>query len=248
MKKKPKVKRIIGYFFPILVTVVFTIYITWWLEEEASLRYYQSEQFQASSGKVKVTENVDLHIESIKYKDKSISSIKVIRYILLNEDVKSIRESAKFFFAKGDGRILDSTDVLDIDVNMLSPLSFPLLWERFYYSEDKPGFELLNLIGKSRVLITLVLDTYKFPELANSEIQMHKLPGGIAPLPTYERLITFTVFNFILWIILAAFIWGSSWCILNIILGNYSTGARIVNWILIKIGLERISFIPKDKE
>ena len=47
-----------------------------------------------------------------------------------------------------------------------------------------------------------------------------------------------------LWLIGAAFIWSSLWLLLNISLGNYSSGAKLTFLLLSKLGLTML--IPED--
>ena len=87
--------------------------------------------------------------------------------------------------------------------------------------------------------VSLIIDTGKFPELADKDIQMRNVSRKgekMIQITAQPRTLTFTVPRFIVFLVLTACTWGLAWCILNAILGNYSTGAKIFDWIFKKCG------------
>ena len=62
-----------------------------------------------------------------------------------------------------------------------------------------------------------------------------------------KTVISMTVKNLVLWFISVACLYSIAWLILNIFRKNWSTGARILDWIIRKIFGDDKGFIPEEE-
>lgn len=220
------------YILGIIIPTIFSFYLGIWLQGDVKLLYVQGIDREVSidnqEDRLLVTID-DLQFTSSQGKS---ANYRLVGMTVMNDDRRSLPGGEKFFFQVGDAPIPEEA-IKNMRFNSFSNGDLidvqPLQHNRF-----GTGFEVVSgLPGLSQVSITLTLDVGNFPHLKTNPVQLKKQASSNGQLEVGKKphTITFEVRMFIIWLVFVAVIYSASWLVINVILGNYSTGAKILDWI-----------------
>ena len=185
--------------------------------------------------------------------------MRMIRYILRNQDKRSLNKPLSFYFVgqRNDQTFeIDEEGVLDITWKTTSQHSVVSLVKRTDEPGIGPGFTVLSgLPGNSEFQVSLVLDIDSHPELANAPIVIGK-KAGVAILKeqarqprTYALTFTTVLMTVLASAVVAIVVFGFLWMFINLRFGNYTVGARMWDWLFdrLRLGHPLRRFIFNDK-
>ncbi|MFC1541593.1 hypothetical protein ACFL50_03990, partial [Candidatus Latescibacterota bacterium] len=210
-----------------------------WLQGPVNLEYYKATddnygQLSILDDKLKFT------VTELTYKDKEYQTLRVLKYLIINSNSQNLESGAQFFFSiKDKQKPLEQTHVVDMNFKTNTPQKDPVLISRKDNEIWGPGFIFdSDLPGKSNAEITLVLNG-EAEELIDKEIELRKTPRKKERLQLItspdKATLSMKASHFYIWIASVAILYATMWLLINIFLGNQSTGTKIVDWILKKI-------------
>jgi len=245
IKMKRSAKSFLWAIIFIVIAAVLSFYITRWLEGDTDIEINLVDNYLVSEGATEVYEELVLDVKNITYSGTQYNSLRIISFLIAVDDTRNLKKDTRFAFVEKESKRLEPDAALDINYDTTTPIDVLVDWRRSDIPDTAPGFRLNSALpGESRVKVTLIINTEKYPYLSESEIDLKLLaPGGDIVVKPLQRILSFSAASFALWIILSVSVWGLAWCGLNIMLGNYSTGARMVFWIMKKVGIS--GFIPE---
>lgn len=226
-----------------VLAAVFPFYWYQLVRGDVTIEYYQIADFTTTLGRSSLADNLVVNVSRIEFQAESYSSVRIVRFLLVNDESRSLESPARFLFFAGGGQPIDRTSIIDIQFKSLLTSSDVVLWDRWDSPRYGFGFELLSeLPGDSRGVVTLILEGSD-SRTANASVDMRKVSRRgefLERVVPFGGTITFTPTTLLVWLSGAAATWGAAWLLVNIALGNYSTGARLVFWLLQRIKFERL--------
>jgi len=242
-------KKIIIYFLGLLIPTFLSIYLAIWLPG-LNIKYYRIDSLQVSKGISNVISDSELKVDINKviYKNNEYESLHIVRFVIINNDWQHLGKEAKFFFII-DNKFekLSTQHIVDIIFNSSTPSGDIIHVKREDNTDIGTGFVLESDFPRNAELrITLLLNT---PSLTNIDknIQIRKLARGNERLSLISdpssTMVSMKFSKLIIWWICTAILYSAAWLLVNIFTRNYSTGAKITDWILRK--LIGKGFIPR---
>lgn len=231
--------KITTYIIGILVPAIISYYIAVWLQGPVNLEYYKVTdnnygQLSILDDKLKFT------VTKLSYKDSEYKALRLIKFLIINTNSQNLESGAQFFFSVGDvQKPLKQSHVVDVSFRAFTPQKDPVLISRKDNDTWGAGFIFnSDLPGKSNAEVTLVLNG-EIAEIANKKVILKKTPRKKERLQLItspdKTTLSMKATHFYAWLASVAVLFSTTWLIINIFTGNYSTGAKIVDWILKKI-------------
>lgn len=251
-------KKAAVYLASLAIPTAVAFYLGIWLKGDLDLKYYRESILNAQRGSVLVDpeEELRLEVKQVFYKSRPFDSVHLIRFTLMNDDWQSLGKGAEFYF-RVRGKPLPQKQVLGITCRSRTSTGDLVHLKRVEDPDLGLGLRLeSDFPAHAQVRATLVVDTSaRDSELAAAvgEVELLKKYRGrerlaLATHPS-EATITLPFWNAIIWCLAAACLYGGSWLALNIYLGNFSTGAVIVDFILRKLtGWSVIEWVKKRRD
>lgn len=244
MNLKRSLLRLVVFLATLGVTVLVTFYLTHWLEEDIELTYLETNSSVAAIGQSELTKDLIAEITKLEYRETPYESIRVINYVLENEDSRSVKEILTFYFF---GQVKE--EKMRIDNNAVIDIVSTHMVKRIDDTEIGPGFTIVSTFpGKSKIPVTLVLNVKDYPDLNNMKVVMEPSAGPITVEEKKEPRTYSLTFGMILIIVfISAAAYSILWMLINVkVFKTHTAGARTFDWIFRKIGLP--GFLPKDQE
>lgn len=237
----------------VIIGSILSIYIFIWLEGTTDIEINLVDNYVLSKGLSDRDEDLVLDLKSLTYKGIEYNSLRVVSFLITNvDDTRDVQKDTGFVFVNVENnknRDITPDAVLDISFETTTPIDVVVEWKWEREGRKTPKIVLdTSLPAKAVTKVTLTVNTDKYKDFSDSEIDLKLLaPGGDITIKPMGRLLSFSAASFALWLIASASVWGLAWCGINIALGNYSTGARIVFGIMKVLKLKK--YIPsKYKE
>jgi hypothetical protein len=234
MKKKLK-KLALWVIGGLFIPTLFSYYIGQWLQGSIEIKYFPTSDNYYRNVNV-IDEKLRFQATQLEYDGVPYDSLYILKYLLMNDDSQHLPEGAKFFFRVNKEYIIPKKAVVDIALKSISPINEPILLDESYNNQVGPGFMIqTDLPSGAGVIANLILNA-KFVDLHDAEVSIVKTPKARERLrlitsPATSK-ITMSALHFYIWIISIALCYAIAWLIVNILTGNYSTGARILDWII----------------
>ena len=224
------------YIIGIAVPTVVAYYLGRWLSG-AGLRILKVDTVRAAKGLTSLSQDqsIQLDISRILYKSEEVDSLVLSKFLIINENRNTFPSGSRFFFVGQKGTTIPSNSVIDMKFETKSEDDL-IKVVRSDDSDLGPGIELKSgLPPNAQVEIKIVLDPTS-GDLNMESISLKRLHderGKIkfSDLTSSNNMIQISFKNLVLWIVSVAVVYATTWLLINIYLGNYSSGARIVNWI-----------------
>ncbi len=231
--------KIITYITGILVPAIISYYIAKWLQGPVNLEYYKATD--DNYGQLSILDDkLRFTVTKLSYEDSEYKALRVIKFLIINTNSQNLETGAQFFFSVGDDQeSLKQSHVVNLNFKAFTPQKDPILISRKDNDIWGPGFVFdSDLPGKSNAEVTLILDGEN-AEIANREVVLKKTPRKKERLQLIispdKAILSMKATYFYIWLASVAALYGTTWLLINISLGNYSTGAKIVDWILKKV-------------
>ncbi len=221
---------VLGVIFPILAAY----YLHVWLAGNVPLGYFGLRDVVVCKGQAEVERDVTLVVDKVYYKTQSFDKLRIVRFLISNRGTRSLAKGAEFCFVAKEPTIIPVSAVVAVTTKPIEDCDSVILSEQKFFDGVGPGFIFRSAFpGEAKLEVQLVLDVGISQKLENVAIEMKQVaslqPSTLRKLG--ETTLTFTLSNFVIWIVLSAAIYGAVWLLINIATGNYSSGARIANWI-----------------
>ena len=245
MNVKRSLLRLVVFLFSLVLTVVVTFYSARWLGEDIKITYEEINSTEAKIGESELANIMIAEITRLEYQEKAYESIRMIDYVLANNDSRSVKETQQFYFFGMVGE-----EILRIDSDAV--IDIVSTHHMFDYNRDSgiaPSFTIVaGFEGKSEIPVTLVLNVKDYPHLSDMKIIVEPGPGQIdfavkKPPRTYRL----TFGTILLIVLISAASYSILWMIINVtVFKTHTAGARTFDWIFRKMGLP--GFLPKEQK
>jgi len=242
VKAKSIILKVFGALLAPILSLVVVYYGLAWFKTD--LVYYQLDTIEIPKGLSSILPGVDLQIKDspVVYKNKEYSSLRVERFEMINENWQPIKEGAQFFFVIEASKPIQTEKVVDILFDYSTSSEDIIRYKRNDDASIGPGLTLLSAIPPStKMQISLILHTSleESDIYSNREIELRKVSRAGERLRSTNlpdsKMISMPIYGLIITIICSALVYGLIWLGTNIWLHNYSSGARILNWIFVKL-------------
>lgn len=231
--------KVVIYILGIFVPAIISYYIALWLQTPINLEYYKATddnygQLSILDDKLKFT------VTKLSYSGSEYNMLRVVKFLIINANSQNLESGAQFFFLVGDGVTpLNPSYVLDLNFKAFTPQKDPVLISRKDNNTWGTGFVFdSDLPGKSNAEITLVLNG-EVAGILNNEVALKKTPRKKERLQLVtspdKATLSMKATHFYIWLASIAALYSTTWLLINIFTGNYSSGAKIVDWILKKV-------------
>ena len=232
---KITLKTVALYVMGLAVPTIISYYIGKLLVGKINLKCYQTSDIIAREGTSRVNEKLSLRISGVTYDGKDRDAVRVIKFLILNNDWQHLDAGAHFIFTHKGSTPIPFDAVLNVSIECLTPTEDRILTKTIEDRNSEPGFKIeSDLPGHSTLEVTLALDISAFPEMTGDIIvkkSARKRERLHLITDPSSSMISVKVSHFVLWLACVAALYSTAWLLINIYTGNYSTGAQIVDLI-----------------
>jgi hypothetical protein len=254
-KKSNSISSVVLFVIGAIVSALIGYYVARYLgESNVSIQYYQAANLYAAIGLNRIDSDLNLEVNRVIYKNTEYQSLRLVRFYILNDSGRNLRNDAQFVFISSDNRLIPPQAVVDVFCECQAAISSGSLVviDRQDIQNLGPGFKLVSdLPGLSQIGVVIVLDTSGDPSLRDISIGVQKLAREQEnfQLLTPSDTITLSTLSYALSLVAAAIAYITIITFINLRIGVYGFGSRLIDRISMKlIGREIMrSFLKENK-
>ena len=236
---QPFIFKILIYVCGIILPVAFGIYLKQWLQGDIILKQYSVPGIEASIGLSPIISNhqLNLDVSRILYDNKEYDSVRIERFVLINDDARHLQSGAEFFFVTDDNTPIETSKVVGIEFDYSSPTSDAIHAVQYHHKESGAGFKIeTGFPAYAKLEVSLIIDSSDIAPIQNIKgIKITKACREGEQLRTTihpeAKMISMKFSRLVIWFIGVALFYGILWFLINACLGNQSAGTKIFDTI-----------------